>query len=53
MEKKPSDFDEQTHPPESPPFPATGEDEPPNDGDIEPGVPPAFDPAAKPPASHP
>jgi hypothetical protein len=55
MEQEPSEFDEQVHPPERAPIndPATGEDEPPNEGDIEPGVPPAFDPATKPPTSHP
>jgi hypothetical protein len=49
MEQKPSDYDEQTHPPEGAPIddPATGEGEPPNEDDIEPAVPPAFDPAVK------
>ncbi len=49
MEQKPSDYDEQVHPPERAPIedPATGEDEPPNEDDIEPGVPPAFDPAIR------
>ena len=52
MEHKPSDYDEQVHPPKRAPIkdPATGEDEPPNEEDIEPGVPPAFDPAIKRPA---
>ena len=48
MEDKPSRYDEQVHPPGQAPInnPATGEDEPPNE-DIEPGVPPAFDPAVR------
>jgi len=54
MEQKPSDYDEQIHPPESPlKDPAGGEDVPPNDDHLELGVPPAFDPATKPPASQP
>jgi hypothetical protein len=52
MEPKPSEYDEQVHPSKHAPIndPATGEDEPPNEDDIELGVPPAFDPAIKPPA---
>jgi hypothetical protein len=47
MEQKPSDHDEEAFPPQRPPFndPARGEDEPPNEDDMEPTVPPAFDPA--------
>jgi hypothetical protein len=50
MEEKPSEYDEQVHPSKHAAIdePATGEDEPANEDDIEHGLPPAFDPAIKP-----
>ncbi|HEY1777444.1 MAG TPA: hypothetical protein VGG41_14900 [Solirubrobacteraceae bacterium] len=49
MEQKPSNHDEEAWPPERPPFrdSGVGEGEPPDEDDIEPAVPPAFDPATR------
>jgi hypothetical protein len=56
MEEKPSEYDEQAHPPDhqreraSIDDPTTGEDEPPDDVELD--VPPAFDPATRPSADR-
>jgi hypothetical protein len=49
MEQKPSNHDEEAFPPERPPFSdsAVGDGELPDEDEIEPGVPPAFDPATR------